>query len=132
MQNDVATGFEQVRLGVDFGAREALAEDVIATAMARVEPPRVSSVQLAHSCGKTHLDLHHEVVMVRHQRPRIDDPFVLLLDPPEDLEERVSIDEIDVDGQLVIAARVDVVVAAGVGVARRTWHSSRMPWATDA
>ena len=110
-------------LGLDHLRPEALAEDVVLTAMALVEGPSILAVEVSHSVrevGERRLD--EQVIVVAEQAAGVEAPAVPPLDAPQDLQENRAVTVVLEDRPVVVPLRADVVIGAGGEVAVGASH----------
>jgi hypothetical protein len=108
-------GFDQLR-------PEAPPEDMVLPAVPFVEGACVAAVEVAHPVREVRTGcLHYQVVVVAHQAGDVDAPPVSALDPSHDVGEDHAVPVVQDDRSLVVAARRDVVIRAGLE--RSKWPS---------
>jgi hypothetical protein len=109
-------------LGFDQPRPEAPPEDVVAAAMPLVEGACVAPVEVPHPVREIRTGcLDNQVVVVTHQAGDVDAPAVPALDPSHDVGEDHAVPVVQDDRSLVVAARHDVVIRAGLE--RSKWAS---------
>jgi hypothetical protein len=95
---DVLEDGEVVLVALDHARAEAAAEDVVAEAVALVEPARVGAVQVAHAVGEVRLGcLEDEVVVRSEQAVGVEAPAVAPDHPPKQVEEDLAIAVLEED-----------------------------------
>ena len=103
---DVAAGVFQVRVPVDQAGVEPLLEEMAGSAVASVEPSRVSTVQRVHSARQVLEGRgNDDVVMVRHKAERVEAQRPAPSDVSEERRERVAVDREPVEGSEVTSPK---------------------------
>jgi hypothetical protein len=121
---DVLQGRAVLLFGLDHAGPEAAAEDVIPPAVSFVEGAGVLSVQVAHALREVReRGLDEQVVVVAEETARVQPPAVALADAVQDLDEDRAIGIVQKDRRVVVPLRADVVVPAGLGMAKRSSHA---------
>lgn len=99
-----------MRFPLDQDALEPPLEKMPDPMMTRVEPHRIALIQPLHPTRETDLGcLDQQVIVVRHQNPRVKDPAPKRYYLFENLQESPPIPVIAIDDTPLIAARGDVV-----------------------
>src|SRR5262249_45396387 len=120
---DVLEGRLILLFGLDYFRPEALAEDVVLSAMPLVEGACVLAVEVAHAVGEVReRRLDQQVVVVAEQAAGVQSPVVPTPNAVQDLDEDGSIAVVEEDRRLVVALGADVVVGAGCEVAVGSSH----------
>jgi hypothetical protein len=130
---DVVERVVVLLLRLDHSRPEALAEDVVLSAVPLVEGACVLAVEVAHAVGQVReLRLNEQVVVVAEQAAGVQPPAVGAPDALEDLKEDGAIPVVEKDRRVVVPLRSDVVVRARREVAEGTSHASTVTAAETA
>src|SRR5262249_6294480 len=79
IEYDVPACLEEGTVRNHLSREKTTAKDVVAAAVKPIRPPTEAPVELGHSLREPVLgDSDDEVIVVRHQTPGVDDPFVLV------------------------------------------------------
>jgi hypothetical protein len=90
-----------------------------------VEGTRVLAVQVAHAVREVReRGLDEQVVMVAEETARVQPPAVASADALQDADEDRAVGIVQEDRRVVVPLRADVVVRAGLGVAKRSSHAT--------
>jgi hypothetical protein len=120
---DVLQRSLQMLIGFDQSRREALAEDVVAASVERVEGAGVLAVEIAHPGGEIRLrGLDDEVVVVAHQAAGVEAPAVPPRHAAQLVEEDAPVVVVHEAQLLVVPTRRHVVPGAGGEVAAGSRH----------
>jgi hypothetical protein len=111
--------------GLDHPGPETATEDVISAAMSFVEGTCVLAVQITHAVREVRKRrLDKKVIVVAEQTARVQPPAVAPADAPQDPDEERAVSIVQEDRRVVVPLRANVVVRAGLGVARLSSHAA--------
>lgn len=123
--DNVVEGDRQLFVTLDRLRPEAPAEHVVSAAVPVVEPTSVVTVQIAHPLREVRTRcLDDEVIVVSHQAGGMDAPAVALPHAIQNPHEDMAVVDILVDRAPIVAARRDVVEAAGNEIPAWSAHGS--------
>jgi hypothetical protein len=111
-------------LRLDRPRPEALAKNVVFAAVTRIERACVLTIEVTHTVGEVRKRrLDDQVVVVAQQAERVESPPVAPAHALQDLEEDRPVVVVEEDRVVVVAFRADVVVRAGLELAKWSSHA---------
>jgi len=129
---DVVEAGGVVLFRLDHPGPEALAEDVVLAAVARVECLGVLAVEVPHAVRQVReRRLEEQVVVVAEQAAGVDPPAEVPANSLQDLEEDGAVVVVLEDRRVVVPFGRDVVVGAGGKMAGRASHVSTVTGACE-
>jgi hypothetical protein len=129
IQDNVATRFAKMLVGLDDNASKPLPKGVVRASSISVRPAGIAAVEIAHSLRESRLGgMHDDVVVVRHQAPGVDEPAVPDRDPREHPRERDHQNVVRHHRASIVASRANVEEATRKVVA---WAPHPLRFAAD-